>query len=263
MWMLVQIVLSLAVLLQGGAVAPPASPPSNAKVWIGHYDEYERYLLTAPIERYETTKVGVTRPKHAFFAPGGLAQGATVKNLPPRQQRGFFESYKSEIAAYKLDRLLELDMVPPTIEREVDGDLVSVQLWVEGTKTIKEVQQQKLRASNTEAWNREIYRQRVFDNLVANIDSNAGNLLIDRDWHIIKIDHSRCFATSKMPFPMTRIDRPFYAHLQALDEATVTSDLGDLLERGGVTSLMQRRDDIVKTFQKLIDKQGEAKVLIP
>ena len=43
----------------------------------------------------------------------------------------------------------------------------------------------------------------------------------------------------------------------------MTSALVDLLERGGVTSLLQRRDDMVKTFQKLIDKQGEAKVLIP
>ena len=70
----------------------------------------------------------MTRPRHGFFAPGGLAAGATVKNLPPRRLRGFFESYKSEIAAYKLDKLLALEMVPPTVARIVDGEVMSVQL---------------------------------------------------------------------------------------------------------------------------------------
>ena len=31
------------------------------------------------------------------------------------------ESYKAEIAAYKLDRMLDLHMVPPIVERKIDG----------------------------------------------------------------------------------------------------------------------------------------------
>ena len=50
------------------------------------------------------------------------------------QRAGFWEAYKSEIAAYQLDRLLGLDMVPPTVERRVGSDLASVQLWVEGCR---------------------------------------------------------------------------------------------------------------------------------
>src|SRR6266850_5619419 len=121
MW-IVPVALSLLfVLTQTPAGSRSAAPPtSNSKIWIGRYAEFESFLRTAPFERFEETTVGVTRPRHGFFATGGLAVGATVKNLPPRRQHGFFESYKSEVAAYKLDKLLQLEMVPPTVERLVD-----------------------------------------------------------------------------------------------------------------------------------------------
>jgi hypothetical protein len=113
------------------SMASPEKPALSSKVWIEHYAEYEEFLKTAPIERLAAIPVGVTHPRRAYFAPGGLAASAAVKNLPPGRRAGFWESYKSEIAAYELDRLLGLDMVPPTVERRVEGDLVSVQLWVE------------------------------------------------------------------------------------------------------------------------------------
>src|SRR5262249_28940202 len=148
-------------------------------------------------------------------------------------------------------------------ERRIDGDLMSVQLWVDNVRTIKEIQQKNLHSPNLTAWNRDVYRQRVFDDLVANIDSNAGNLLIDSAWHLIKVDHSRCFASSNMPVELTRIDRPLYARLQALDESALQREIGDLVEPGGIGELLSRRDDIVKTFQKLIEKKGQGQVLIP
>jgi hypothetical protein len=239
------------------------TPAAGAKVWIGRYAEFEEFIRTSSIERFEETKVGVTRPKHAFFTAGGLAAGATVKVLPPRRQGGYFESYKAEIAAYKIDRLLQLDMVPPTVERRVGDDLASIQLWVEGTRTIKEVQRLKEHAPDPGSWNRQVYRQRIFDDLIANIDDNAGNLLIDGAWNIIKVDHSRSFATDKMPFELTRIDRELYGRLQALDEAAVTREVGDLIEADAVGGLMKRRAEIVSKFQSLIAKNGEARVLIP
>jgi hypothetical protein len=265
MWIVLPVALSLLLVLpQAPAVSGAAAPPtSNSKIWIGRYAEFEDFLRTAPFERFEETTVGVTRPRHGFFATGGLAAGATVKNLPPRRQHGFFESYKSEIAAYKLDKLLQLEMVPPTVERPVDGEVMSIQLWVENTRTIKHVQEQRLHSPDPIAWNRDVYRQRVFDNLVANIDENAGNLLIDLAWRIIKVDHSRCFVQDKMPFDLTRIDRALFERIQALDHATLTREIGDYMEPGTIDSLLRRRDQMVRKFQQLIAKKGEAQVLIP
>src|SRR5919198_4541748 len=110
-------VLLSALLLVFIVQAPVAPPPTLARVWDGRAAEYEAYLRTAPIERVETIPIGVTRPRRAYFAPGGLARSAAWKPLRPSFQSGWFESYKSEIAAYELDKLLGLGMVPPTIER--------------------------------------------------------------------------------------------------------------------------------------------------
>ena len=150
---------------------------SGAKVWLGRYGEFEEFLRTAPIAKMGDIPVGVTHPKRAFFAPGGIAGSAALKHLPSGIQGGYWESYKSEVAAYKLDRILGLNMVPPTIERRVGSDLGSMQLWVENCKLLKDVDQAK--GPSRGAWAKQVWRQRTFDNLIANIDRNAGNLLVD------------------------------------------------------------------------------------
>ena len=72
----------------------PAS--TSSKVWIRRYAEYEEFLRTAVIDR--TTNMGTAQ--RIFFKPGGLAASAALKA----------HATKLEIAEYKLDRVLELDM---------------------------------------------------------------------------------------------------------------------------------------------------------
>jgi hypothetical protein len=253
--------------------SPAASAPANSKVWVGHYAEYEAFLRTAEIDRTSNPKEGKTGgTRHAYFKPGGLAAEGALRNLGPGRYDGFFESYKSEVAAYKLDRLLQLDMVPPAVERRYNGAMVSLQLWAENTQLLKEVQAQKIVFPSTLEMTRQFSRQKVFDDLVANIDENATNLLFDPSWNIIKIDHSRCFTNvMTQPFEVglaggkgvLHIDRPFLDRVKALDRDTLTREIGDVVEGGAIDALLRRRDNLVKAFEKLAKEKGETQVFVP
>jgi hypothetical protein len=252
----------------GGVQTPAAQVPAaqvaagqSSKVWIGRYEEFEKFLQTAPIKQTKEIGTGVTIPRRAYFAPGGLAESAIVKNIDEGVMKSYLDRYASEIAAYRLDRLLELDMVPPTVERSVNGETCSVQLWVENCRQLKQVEKES--KADVDLWNEQVYRHRVFDDLIINIDRNSGNMLIDPLWNLILIDHSRAFDArkSKMPFELTKIDRPLFERLKKLDKKTLQAQLRNYVTFG-VDPILQQRDRIVKEFEKLIAKNGEANVLI-
>ena len=266
--------LALASLLTTTLIAQQAPAPAaqesvpgqpiavvGSKGWLGHESEIEAYLKTAKVVKITDVPIGVTNPRRAFFEPGGPVSSIVFKALLPSRKSGFFESYQSEIAAYELDKLLGLGMVPPTVERTVDNQRGSAQLWVEHCTLLKE--RDPNTAPDIVAWNRQVGRQRVWDNLVGNIDRNQGNLLVDQAWNLILIDHSRCFtATTQMPFPMRKIDREFYERVKGLEEATLKERLGKLL-MDGPKPILKRRDKIVENFEQLIAQYGEKAVLIP
>ena len=243
------------------AAEETTSSASDARIWIGRHAEFEEFLRTAPIDRLEDVGSGVTGAQRAYFRPGALAESAVVKVLPPRWRGNFFESYKSEIAAYELDRILGLDMVPVTVERRIGDHLASVQLWVAG-RLLSEVEKQTPHQPGE--YSRQVRRFRVFEALIANIDSNAGNIIIDDDWNVILIDHSRAFAVDTMPLEkeITRIDRELFAAIKALDEETLRERLRPwLFDDGALKKLLGRRDKIVAKLERLIEERGEGAVL--
>jgi hypothetical protein len=256
------LVLAFVLPLVQAPSQAPAPAPASSKIWVGRYAEFEHFLKTEPIVRRQDIPLGVTRPVHVFFAPGGLAAGAIVKTIDNAKINQFqIDTYRSEIAAYEMDKLLGLDMVPPTVERDDRGEPVSVQLWTENCRPLKEAQAEP--KPDVAAWNRQVDRMRVFDNLIVNIDRNEGNILIDPAWNIILIDHSRTFERdqSKMAYTMIRIDREFFEKLKALDKKTLQRSVGPWI-LFGVDPILKRRDKIVKHFETLAAQKGEATVII-
>ena len=232
----------------------------GSKVWLGREAEFEEFLRTAVVEKVDNVPVGVTKPKRAFVKGDGPAKSFVFKPIMPSRSSGYWESYKSEIAAYELDKVLGMGMVPPTVERKHSGETGSAQLWVEHCTLLRDRDTSK--APDVGAWNKQVFRQRVWDNLTGNIDRNQGNLLMDQAWNLILIDHSRAFTGAMtMPFPMTKIDREFYQKLKALDEVTIKTRVGKWLF-DGPKPLLKRRDKIIEHFDKLIAQYGEKGVFI-
>ena len=185
-----------------GPVAPAAAQAGPSvpapKIWVGRYAEFED-VPPHRGNRADDQRVDRRAGDQARLLQAGRAgrQRALCEASVPGRYDGFWESYKGDIAAYKLDRLLELDMVPPTVERRYNGEMVSLQVWAQNMKMLKEVQEQKLRPSNLEPYNFQLRRQKVFQNLVGNIDPNQGNILFDPVWNVILIDFSRAFTNTR------------------------------------------------------------------
>jgi hypothetical protein len=243
----------------GPGVQQTATAAASAKVWEGRHAEFEAYIRAAEIERFEDVPIGVTRPKRAFLKPGGLVASIAWKVLPPSRRTGYWESYKSEIAAYELDKLLGMNMVPVAVEKRWKGQTAAAILWLSPIRQWKEVQA----SPKPVKWNREAILMKMFDNLIGNPDRNMGNLLVDDDWNLFLIDHSRAFLDSKdLPVKMERIDRDVWDRMLALDEAALTAALGNWVDRRSIRAIVARRDRMTAAIDRLVRNSSEAAVFV-
>jgi len=261
----------LALLTSAGisfAQVPASLSPASsetAKVWMERRAEIEAYLVSAPVLDMEDVPVGVTRPKRARLAPGGPVEYIAWKHVPPGRPYGFWESYKSEIAAYALDQLLQLDMVPPTVEKRVNGELGAAVMWCSPTRSFKELGGVPRPPSQyAGSWNRQLVRAKMFDNLIGNKDPNLGNWLVDPSWNLVLIDHTRAFTpdTAMAHKKMDRIDRDLWENMDALTLEGLTAALARWLDKGQMRAILTRRDRMRQDIQKMIAAQGADAVFI-
>jgi hypothetical protein len=238
----------------GQATAPAAA---SAKIWEGRHAEFEAYIRAAEIDRFEDVPIGVTRPKRAFLKPGGLVESVAWKVLGPSRKTGYWESYKSEIAAYEMDKLLGMTMVPVAVEKRWKGDTGAAILWLSPIRQWKQVQA----LPKPLKWNRQAILLKMFDNLIGNPDRNMGNLLVDDDWNLFLIDHSRAFIDAKdLPVKMERIDRDVWNRMLALDEPGMTAALGAWLDGRAIRATIARRDRMKTAIDRLVKESSEAAV---
>jgi hypothetical protein len=185
------------------------------------------------------------------------------KQVKPGRYNGYWESYKSEIAAYELDKLLGLGMTPPTVEKRVDGELGAAVMWASPTRSFKELGgvpgQQGVKGpppAQIASWIRQLTKAKMFDNLIGNLDPNLGNWLVDPSWNLIVIDHTRAFtSTSRLYHELVNVDAELWDKMKALDEPGLTSALGQWLDKSAIRAILQRRDKM----QEAIDKLAQGK----
>lgn len=258
-------VVGVVVLASPGGSAAQDPEAASAKTWVGREAEIEAYLKTADILGLEDIPVGVTNPQSATLAPGGPVDKFAWKALPPGIRRGFFESYKAEIAAYELDKLLGLGMVPVTVERRVRGELGAAVMWASPTQSFKELGGAPTPPTRYIGyWTIQLIRAKMFDNLIYNGDPNEGNWLKDPAWNLLLIDHSRSFwpEAEMAHADMTRIDRYLWEEMQRLDEPMLTGALGEWLREDEIRAILTRRDVMSDIIDELVESHGEASVLL-
>ena len=240
----------------GPAAVAIAPPPADADI--------ERFLLEGKVSDTHGTKKGVTGAQRAKLTTPMLTHDAQIQSIDEfkrefRTDRGvefdFRDSWTFNVAAYRIDRLIGLNMVPVSVERKYRSAPSAFTWWLddvlmdEGDRLKK-----KIEAPDRAYWSRQTLMMRLFDQLISNVDRNMGNILYTKDWRLWPIDHTRAFRKNtelKTPAHVTRCDRRVFERLKALDQPTLKREVGKWLDDGQIKALLARRDEIVKKIETL------------
>jgi len=172
-------------------------------------------------------------------------------NTLPRE-KGFVP----ELAAYRLDRMLRLDMVPVTVRREIAGQQGTLQFVP--TQTLSE----RGRVADEKAGDAScpLEKQRsamyVYDALIHNPARTPLSMLYNPDnWQLMLVNHENSFSTKKV--------RPAYLNnikltigdawrtaLNELSDEKFRVNLGDVLDKRRLAALAKRRDALIKVSDR-------------
>jgi hypothetical protein len=183
--------------------------------------------------------------------------------------------YRFNVAAYELDKALELNFVAPSVERSIKGQPAAF-TWCVDDVLMNELSRrgQKLEPPDPDSWKKQMQVVRVFDELISNAYRNVSpafylatmwdNLLITKEWRIWLVDHTRTFGTSRQlenPQSLVRCDRTLLGSVRKLNREVMKQRLGKYLASEQLDALAARRELLIKHFDEQIALKGEDSVL--
>jgi len=269
------LIISLFFLLAQSYIASGQFLPSE----IAQREQIEEFLLTAEIVSHTSIGEGVTGATRLYLKKGDEERSGIWKN-PSGVQKGFLEGWQYEIAAYRMDKLLGLNMIPPTVERKFDGKSGSLQLWVEHEYSLLDLVSKKIPLPTTgpeaDRVEKRKYLARAFDSLIGNQDRTQQNTFYTKDWRMLLIDHSRAFRSSDKftkqllygrnpsvgrPTPFRRLPREFVEKIKALDFDSIKKAVGPYLTDKEINAILIRKELVLKEVEEMIKEKGEDYVL--
>ena len=255
---------TVAVAGQSKALTSPPLTPS----------EMEAFLVQAKVVDIREAGGGVTGSQRATLTDGMFTHDVHIQSVDIMKQffkagryteLNFKDTYRFNIAGYRLARLLGLTMVPMSVERTVDGEVAAVTWWVDDVQ-MDERERLKRKATGPQPrTSNQLQLMHIWDELIQNRDRNQGNMLWTNDWTLWLIDHTRAFRLEDellRPEELRRIDRDLLARLKGLTEDSVAKAVADSLYKSEQEAVLRRRDRIVKLFEERAGKVGDAAVYV-
>lgn len=238
-------------------------------------EQIKQFLLTAKVVKSTHTSKGITDPWRLTLTDGTVTHDASFQSIDEHKvtmqlarggtELNFVDSYKYNLAAYQLAELLGIDdLLPVYVERKWQGNPGSLSWWLPVKMDEVERHKQKITVPDADAWNNQMYKIRVLDELVYDNDPNLTNVLIGEDWKIWRVDFTRAFRLHKDlkdPKDLVRCDRQLFEKLKTLDGNELAAKTKGYLTKEEVKAVMARRDKIVAQFQQMISEKGENEVL--
>lgn len=260
--------LLLALLAAAGIAPAVQASPSTARCdvgtgvrWVGPDGavlpfrceaELLDFLREAPVVASKVLTSGSTKPLRLTLERDGVRARAIFRHVDSerydqRLSDGRFykllrDSWRHDVAAYELARLLGIDSIPPTVARRIDGREGAVQLWIEDAQSAAAYRQHVWEPGALRAFARSVLEMQAFDALVANVDRNKGNMLVDAAGRLWWIDHSRAFTLYQPLAAPENLDAAvLVARLEAVPDALLRESLEPWLSPFEMGDLLSRR----------------------
>ena len=234
-------------------------------------EEMEAFLLKATISNTRNAGKGVTGSTRVTLTDGRTTHDAQVQSVDiyksvfqagKASEVNFRDTYRYNIAGYRLARLIGLNTVPMSVPREVNGTMSSVTWWLddvmmeEGDRVKK-----KTVGPDPQRFAKQIQVMKIWDELIQNKDRNAGNVLWTRDWTLWLIDHTRAFRLDpklQSPSDLPRCERGLLDGMRQMTAESLAKAVGDSLTKQEQDAVMARRDQLVRHFDERVAKFGDS-----
>ena len=226
----------------------------------------EEMLRTAPIITIAKQESrGRTSAWIVYLNEGEKAARAIFKYVNRPRPKNLPSSYRYELAAYELSALLGLELVPPTVERTIEGRPGSLQCYCENVMSEASRRRKNLVPPDLALLQNAFSEMSLFENLTNTPREDASDILIStQDWRLWRVDFSESFAPDKAllpdsPFP--RCSRKLFQRLRETPDAEFERRLAAFLNKDELDSLLHRKRLALDALERLIREKGEAAVL--
>jgi len=225
----------------------------------------EKFLKNAKIKDIlKDLEGGRTEFWQVGLEKDGLQKKAIFKYVNRRRPHIVPDSYQYELAAYKLNALMGLNIVPPCVHRTVDGVEGSLQILIENCIDERERQGKNIPFPDKQCL-KEIEDIKIFEILVADEYWDIDDTLMDCDsGKIWRVDFSEAFS------PIVEWDQKWifqccsqelYQSLMDWKDSQVRETLAPYLNSQEMDALMKRKASILNKINNLISNKGEKKII--
>ena len=175
------------------------------------------------------------------------------------------DSYRYDIAAYELTKLLGVELIPPVVEREIEGRKGTLQIYLEDCIREKDRKRKKIDPPDSKAFDNAMEELKVFEHLTYDDCYNLDDTYIHQeDWRVRRVDFSEAFAPVPEMLrdcPLTACSKGLFLGLRDLEEEAARTVLGRYLNDEEIEACLVRRKLILEKLDALIAEKGAENVL--